>query len=283
MYFPTLEGWDFSAPKQRQVAMRSVARTTTEAARFRWPIDATDEQRGSRRPRCSTSNPGLSIWRAAAARTLIFTWSVPWRYEPGWNLARMRMLNDSPAALYYQTCTGRKWVYYGQVAGPKFVERVSTDGGANEPVPGADVPDMYGIGAGQAISPDGKLLVMNTEISPHNAPQTVVGMLALVNIEPGVQPSSRLLKPDPRIAGGGGSGNFTNAISFTPDGKSVAYIVRDKGVDNIFAQPLDGSPGHQITNFTAERIAEFEWSPDGRALAVVRTHNTSDVVLLREK
>jgi Tol biopolymer transport system component len=72
-------------------------------------------------------------------------------------------------------------------------------------------------------------------------------------------------------------------LNFTPDGKSVAYIVRDQGVDNIFVQPLDGSPGHQITNFTSEHIAEFQWSPDGKILAVARAQKTSDVVLLREK
>jgi len=61
------------------------------------------------------------------------------------------------------------------------------------------------------------------------------------------------------------------------------YIIRDQGVDNIFEQPIDGSPGRQITNFTSEHIAQFHWSPDGNALAVARTHNTSDVVLLQEK
>jgi Tol biopolymer transport system component len=72
-------------------------------------------------------------------------------------------------------------------------------------------------------------------------------------------------------------------MSFTPDGKSVAYIVRDKGVDNIWTQPLDGSPGRQITNFTSENIEQFRWSPDGKTLAVARTHKISDVVLLQEK
>jgi Tol biopolymer transport system component len=70
---------------------------------------------------------------------------------------------------------------------------------------------------------------------------------------------------------------------FTPDGKSVAYVIRDQGVDNIFVQPLDGSPGRQITNFTSEHIVEFQWSPDGKTLAVARAHDTSDVVLVREK
>ncbi|MBI3477013.1 MAG: protein kinase [Acidobacteria bacterium] len=219
--------------------------------------------------------------------------AIPWAFHGGTNRAGIWRANadgSNPTQLtkgtfdYYPACTpDGKWVYFGGVAGPKFTKRVSTDGGTPEPVPGTDVPGMYGIGAGQAISPDGKLLVVNAEMSPPGEPGTVLSMLALITIEPGAQPSTRLVKPDPRIAGGGGSGAFTNVISFTPDGKSVAYIVRDKGVDNIFVQPLDGSPGHQITTFNAERIAEFEWSPDGKMLAVARTHNTSDVVLLREK
>jgi len=92
-----------------------------------------------------------------------------------------------------------------------------------------------------------------------------------------------MFDPDPRIAGGVGGGVFTGSMTFTPDGKSVAYVIRDKGVDNIWVQPLDSSPGHQITNFTSEDIAEFQWSPDGKTLAVAHTHNISDVVLLREK
>jgi eukaryotic-like serine/threonine-protein kinase len=63
----------------------------------------------------------------------------------------------------------------------------------------------------------------------------------------------------------------------------VAYIIRDKGVDNVFVQPLDGSPGRQVTSFTSEEISQFQWSPDGKTLAVARVQNTSDVVLLREK
>lgn len=92
-----------------------------------------------------------------------------------------------------------------------------------------------------------------------------------------------MIEPDRRIAGGGGTGGFTNTLQFTPDGKSLAYIIRDQGVENIFVQPLDGTPGHQITNFTADEISQFRWSPDGKTLAVARSHNVSDVVLLREK
>jgi serine/threonine protein kinase len=173
-----------------------------------------------------------------------------------------------------------KWVYYGESVGPHYSMRVPLEGGQPEPVRASDVHGMYGFGAGEAISPDGKRLIFDADISGPNS--IALSKLALVTLDSNSQSSPILLQPDPRIATGGGTG-FNNAMSFTPDGRSVAYIVRDQGVDNVFVQPLDGSPGHQITNFTSEHIAEFQWSSDGNTLAVARAQNTSDVVLLRAK
>jgi Tol biopolymer transport system component len=173
-----------------------------------------------------------------------------------------------------------KWVYYYDVEGPHFSKRVPVEGGQAEPTPASDVRGMFGFGAGEAISPDGSRLVFNADLNlPDN---TVASELAIVTLDPGSPSSLRLIKPDPRIAVSGGNG-FTNSMTFTPDGKSVAYIIRDQGVDNIFVQSLDGSPGHQITNFTSDHISQFQWSPDTKTLAVSRTHDTSDVVLLQEK
>lgn len=70
-------------------------------------------------------------------------------------------------------------------------------------------------------------------------------------------------------------------MAFTDDGKAVAYAIREKGVDNIWVQPLTGSAGHQITHFNRGQINHFAWSPDGKKLAVIRAHTTSDVVLIR--
>ena len=176
-----------------------------------------------------------------------------------------------------------KWVYYYNGTGPHWTMRVPLEGGESEPVPSSDVQGAYGLGGGMAISPDGKQFAFNVDITDPADPQGAVSKLAVVNLDSTSQGSSRQFNPDRRIAGGGGGGIFHNTLTFTPDAKSVAYIIRDQGVDNLFAQPLDGSPGHQITNFTSDRIAKFEWSPDGKTLAVARFHNTSDVVLLREK
>jgi Tol biopolymer transport system component len=82
-----------------------------------------------------------------------------------------------------------------------------------------------------------------------------------------------LIDPDPRIKG---------HLSFTPDGKALVYSIRANGVENLWLQPLDGSPGRQITNFPAELITAYHWSPDGKSIAMVREHTDSDVVLLHD-
>jgi|SRR5437870_107930 len=156
--------------------------------------------------------------------------------------------------------------------------RLSTDGGQPDLViPGSALPSSFGTGGGASVSPDGKLLALIVEMA--DASQRAVTKLALVNLDSALPASPRLIDVDKRISTG-------NPVSgggrFAPDGKSFAYSILDKGVGNIWLQPLDGSPGHQITNFTSEHINDFHWSPDGKILAVAREHDTSDVVLLRE-
>jgi Tol biopolymer transport system component len=85
--------------------------------------------------------------------------------------------------------------------------------------------------------------------------------------------SPHFLEANPRISRG---------VQFTPDGKAVAYPVADNGVDNVWIQPIDGGPGHQITHFNSEQIFSFHWSPDGKNLGILRGHTDSDVVLLQD-
>ena len=71
-------------------------------------------------------------------------------------------------------------------------------------------------------------------------------------------------------------------LRFNPDGKGFVYPVRDKGVDNLYLQPLDGSPARQLTNFTSLKIYSYQWSPDGKMLALVRGDSPSDLVLIKD-
>jgi hypothetical protein len=44
-------------------------------------------------------------------------------------------------------------------------------------------------------------------------------------------------------------------LQFTSDSKSVAYSIRENGVDNVWVQPLDGSAGHALMHFTTARAS----------------------------
>ena len=175
------------------------------------------------------------------------------------------------------TCTSDgKTVYFESGTTQTNVNRISVDGGTPAVIPNAELPNTFGLGVGHAVSPDGKLLAVNDEVSlPDGTTQEKIVLVALD--ASGAAP--KILSADPRIS----SGRLQNGMSFTPDGNAVAYVIRDHGVENIFLQPIDGSRGHQITNFTSQLITAFHWSPDGKTLAVARSETNSDVVLLQEK
>ena len=70
-------------------------------------------------------------------------------------------------------------------------------------------------------------------------------------------------------------------IQWTQDSRELTYILDNQGVSNIWAQPFDGGPPKQLTNFTAGQIFNFAWSRDGEQLALARGSESDDVVLIR--
>ena len=117
------------------------------------------------------------------------------------------------------------------------------------------------------VSPDGKLAAFPT--LEHSGEHKE--MLALVETD-GSKAAKLVAFERPRFG----------LLHFSRDGKGVIYPVRDSGVDNLWLQPLDGSKGKQITDFTSEHIFDFHWSFDGKRLALVRGHTDADVVLIRD-
>jgi len=162
-----------------------------------------------------------------------------------------------------------KWVYYFNGESQQL-RRVPLNGGKSELLTKAEVPDSAIIGL-YGVSPDGKLLAYPVLVGERGTNQKIV--IFDLTSEPASQ--VRVLEADPRISG---------RVRFTPDGKAVAYPIRDKGADNIWIQPLNGvSIGQKLTGFTSEQIADFQWSPDGKTLGVLRSYADSDVVLIHEK
>ena len=70
-------------------------------------------------------------------------------------------------------------------------------------------------------------------------------------------------------------------FSWMADRRSFAYLFRDKdGVKNIWTKPIEpsGKP-KQLTNFP-DSVWSYNFSPDGKQIAVTRATETRDVVLI---
>jgi serine/threonine protein kinase len=153
------------------------------------------------------------------------------------------------------------WVYYMQEQDETRVARVPIDGGTPRIV--SNLPILQ---SQFDVSPDGKLVAFETLV---HVPEHKL-KLAVVSVDSG---ETRQLDFERGLFG---------LVRFSPDGKAVVYPTRENGVDNLWEQPLDGSKGKQITNFTSEHIYDFHWSFDKKQLAMVRGHTDADVVLIRD-
>lgn len=78
--------------------------------------------------------------------------------------------------------------------------------------------------------------------------------------------------------------SFTSdaGLRWTPDGRALTYIDTINGVSNIWSLPVDGGPPKQLTDFKADQIFWFDFSRDGKQLALSRGTETSDVILIRD-
>ena len=152
-----------------------------------------------------------------------------------------------------------KWVYYVDNGDKRFVKRVPVDGGSPETIVHRDVFNF-------SLSPDGKNVA---SIELRELDHKLV--LRLDSTEGGQMTYHNV---DQRA--------LLAQIAFTPDGKSVAYLVREKGVDNLWLQPLDGGPYRQMTHFTKDQIFRFVFSPDGTKIAIERGAQESDAVLFHD-
>ena len=203
---------------------------------------------------------------------------LSWEFHGGTNgqsIWRTNADGSSPLKLTegksdaFPVCSpGQKWVYYSHwVDG--HIYRVPLDGsGKSEAIPG--FPEGYIPMGGLSVSPDGRSLATAVAGGQfEGAPEEAV-KIALFDL--GSPHPPRMLD----------ASHYSRGVQFSPDGRFVAYAIRDNGAYSVWAQPLDGSAGHAITDSKSEQIWSFHLSPDGKSLAVLRGHYDSDVVLLQE-
>jgi Tol biopolymer transport system component/phage shock protein PspC (stress-responsive transcriptional regulator)/predicted Ser/Thr protein kinase len=151
-----------------------------------------------------------------------------------------------------------QWVFYVDRGDNQAIKRVSIEGGQPETL-------ITDASWGWSVSPDGKRIVgRDVRELDHRL------VLTVYSID---DKKTNYHELDQRASA---------PLAFAPDPKAVVYVVREKGVDNLWEQPLDSSAARQLTHFTSERIQRFRFSPDGSKLAIERGHVESDAVLLRD-
>jgi serine/threonine protein kinase len=185
----------------------------------------------------------LNIWRSEADGT------------------GLRQLTNGKNDQFPMCSPDGKTVFFVNMAANTYM-KLPIDGGEAKRL----APVFAEINGAYDIARDGKTAALGTYDFKVQRPN-----ISLVSIESGTV--LRTFEFDPRHVG---------PLRFTPDDKGIAYPIREKGVDNLWLQPLDGGPGRQITNFSALKIYSYQWSQDGKNLAFVRGESPSDLVLIQD-
>ena len=150
------------------------------------------------------------------------------------------------------------WIYFNDYGDNRKLKRIPIDGGSAENVFDAEAWSAD-------LAPDNKTLVV---LDANAANQKLA--LKLYSLD------------DKKFASHEIDQRAQPPMRVMPDGKGVAYTVTEKGVDNIWVQPLDSRPFYQLTHFAADKLQTFRFSRDGLRIALERGHTESDAVLLRD-
>jgi Tol biopolymer transport system component len=233
-------------------AQGSSIRVLNSNGELKWEISSEKES-------AAMEPNGCSDGHLVFARGMLKNLSVNiWRSEAdGTGLHR---LTEGTRDMFPLCSPDGKTVFYIDMTVPAYM-KVSIDGGQPERV----TKDYAAFNSGFDIARDGKTAVLGTYDFKTQRPT-----ISLVSLDSGQV--LRVFEYDPRHEG---------QPRFSPDGKGIVYPVREKGVDNLWLQPLDGGPGRQLTNFGSLKIYSYQWSPDGKKLALVRGDSPSDLVLIQ--
>jgi len=157
-----------------------------------------------------------------------------------------------------------RFVFYVTTEQPQKIWRVSIEGGNSEEL--AEVMGNQVTGR-LAASPDGVHLAY--PFTQYGHVPSDGWQVAIIRATDGA------LVRTLSFPGGG------TDLHWSPDGKSLQYLLSSGKATNLWEQSLKGGGPKQLTNFIAGEVSSFSWSSNHQRLFLTRGNITSDVVLLR--
>jgi Tol biopolymer transport system component len=190
---------------------------------------------------------------------------VPHLWQMDIDGGNQKQLTSGAMEFLPQVSPDGKWVtYHSYIQGKTTLWKISIEGG--EPVLLIDkVLDGY-----SPVSPDGKLvacLYLDETDGKKNWKITVLPFAGGAPVKLfDVRPSPLSFAP----------------FTWSSDGKELNYLDKQNGVSNIWSLNLETGSTKQVTNFASDRAFYFDWSKDGKRLAVARGNVNQDVVLISD-
>jgi Tol biopolymer transport system component len=201
---------------------------------------------------------------APDGRSVIFTsdrTGVPHIWRMGLDGSQPQQLSEGKGETSGRLTPNGRWLIYQNTpeAGTQRLWKKSLDGGPAVQLTGEFARQPV-------VSPDGKLVAyfyMGAQ----------VWGIAVLPLDGGTAVRRFPLPPAP----------VNPMMRWTPDGQALTYVVNQKGVSNIWLQPLAGGAARQLTDFRESRLSiySFDWSRDGQRLALARGTIISDAVLIQ--
>lgn len=158
-----------------------------------------------------------------------------------------QLLSDNQTVFYQKNQRPQGWIVIRQNADGTTVP--ATDGEADR----------------WSVSPDEKFLGFSA-----NEPKTGKPMIFIKSLENGNIIASFAGDPE-------------RSFGWTRDSKAVVYDTGTKGASELMLQPIEGGDARKITDFRNDLIFWFDWSFDGKMLAVVRGKQPTDIVMIKEE
>jgi Tol biopolymer transport system component len=158
-----------------------------------------------------------------------------------------QLLSDNQTVFYQKNQRPQGWI----------VIRQNADG--------TTLPATEGEADRWSVSPDEKFLAFSA-----NEPKTGKPMIFIKTLENGNIIASFPGDPD-------------RSFGWTRDSKAVVYDTGRNGASELMLQPIEGGEARKITDFRNDSIFWFDWSFDGKTLAVVRGKQPTDIVMIKEE